>query len=421
MANLEQLALLQRGVQVWNLWRQDNPQRLIDLRNAHLPGVDLCGANLQSANLCNADLRYANLQKASLRSAILSQTILRGSNLNEASCRYADLRKAYLSYASLRNSDLQKADLSETDLSDADLSNSRLNYTVLLNADLRRAYLSYARLHYASLYNSDLSDATLRFTDLYQADLRRSNLSYADLSGANLTEVRALNTTFFSAIMTGVCIEGWHIGRRTILDKVKCRYLFRQFDLKQRIFLQRQPEDSETIFSPGEFAFQFQVLQNLLSIVELTFSGEIDWQAFLVAFQELCEERTDEIINIRGIERKGETFIVRLEVDAEADKAAIKIRFEQVYKERLKEYEDSYQQSGSYKPQDLASFRRKQASIPDIIQTMASIDWFRQNGHQSSTVSSLEHTTVGSDLLYLDQQANDQILDQQADDQIGDL
>lgn len=382
MANLEQLALLQQGIQAWNRWRQEHPQTPIDLRNAHLPSADLSGADFHNANLCDADLRYVNLQNASLRHANLSQTILRGSNLNGASCRHTEFRQAYLSYASLQNCDLHGADLSETDLSDADLSNSYLNCAILLSADLRRAYLSDARLHSANLYNSDLSYATLRFTDLYQADLRRANLSYADLSSANLTAARVLNAQFYGSIMTGVCIEGWHIGRRTNLDKVICRYIFRKFDPKRRIYLQRQPEDLQLFFAPGEFSFRFQVLQNALSIIDLSFTEGIDWQAFLGAFQDLRQERSDEVINICGIERKGETFVVRLEVDAEAEKATIETKILELYKSQLRTREDSYRESHSCQPQDLVKFRHRQASMVEIIQTMASVDWFSRNGGQ---------------------------------------
>jgi uncharacterized protein YjbI with pentapeptide repeats len=406
MANPEQLALLKRDIQDWNHWRKAHPQTPIDLRNAHLPDADLSEADLHDADLSDADLRYANLQNALLRNANLSQTILRGSNLSDASCRHLDLRRAYLSYASLQHCDLRGADLSETDLSDADLSNSHLSHAILLNADLRRAYLSDANLHAANLYNSDLSYATLRFTDFYQADLRKSSLSYADLRSANLCQTRVLNTQFCHAMMTGACIEGWHIGRRTNLDKVQCRYIFRKFDPSRRIYLQRQPEDPKSTFAPGEFAFRFQVLQNVLSVLDLHFTEGIDWQAFLQAFQELRQERSDEIINLRGIERKGETFVVRLEVDAEAEKTAIEAKLQEIYKTQLKRREDSFRESQSYEPQDLMHFRQRQASIPDIIQTIANVDWLGKNGHTNSH-SSFINRQLPSDLQHPDPYSSD--------------
>ena len=66
MANLEQLAILKKGVTLWNKWRKENPNTWIDLSEASLPG-----ANLSRANLQGADLRYANLSGANLDRATL--------------------------------------------------------------------------------------------------------------------------------------------------------------------------------------------------------------------------------------------------------------------------------------------------------------------------------------------------------------
>jgi hypothetical protein len=73
-----------------------------------------------------------------------------------------------------------------------------------------------------------------------------------------------------------------------------------------------------------------------------------------------------------------------------ADKAAIETKLQELYKVQLKTREDSYRESHSYQPQDLANFRQKQASIADIIQTIASIDWSSQNGHENSGTASPE-------------------------------
>ena len=57
MANQRHIAMLLRdGVQVWNLWRKDEPEIEPDLSKA-----DLQGAELRSVDLHNADLRWTNL------------------------------------------------------------------------------------------------------------------------------------------------------------------------------------------------------------------------------------------------------------------------------------------------------------------------------------------------------------------------
>ncbi len=66
MANRKHLARLQRSVEEWNQWREENPGVQIDLSEANLDGADLTvtslrGADLQEANLYDVDLQGAKL------------------------------------------------------------------------------------------------------------------------------------------------------------------------------------------------------------------------------------------------------------------------------------------------------------------------------------------------------------------------
>ncbi|MDB9534757.1 pentapeptide repeat-containing protein, partial [Dolichospermum planctonicum CS-1226] len=66
MANPKHLAILKQGKEVWNKWRDENPDIIPDLIKsdlfmANLSGADLREANLREANLSGADLREANL------------------------------------------------------------------------------------------------------------------------------------------------------------------------------------------------------------------------------------------------------------------------------------------------------------------------------------------------------------------------
>jgi len=81
MANQEACAMLRRGVETWNQWRQDNPDIEIDLMGdrstrmdlnkvnlsrAHLNFADLNRVQLSGAQLINSDLMRANLSRAQL-------------------------------------------------------------------------------------------------------------------------------------------------------------------------------------------------------------------------------------------------------------------------------------------------------------------------------------------------------------------
>jgi hypothetical protein len=82
MANDEHVAMLKKGVDAWNAWRNQNP----DIR------PDLAGASLSEANLSGVDSTKHDLRGAV--GANLSDAILSGADLTKADLRGADLTKA---------------------------------------------------------------------------------------------------------------------------------------------------------------------------------------------------------------------------------------------------------------------------------------------------------------------------------------
>lgn len=149
MANPEHLQILQKGVKVWNAWREQHRDITPDLREADLTRADLREADLRLANLGGGWLR-----KATLTSADLTR---------------ADLGLAYLSLAKLSGANLREADLTGADLTFADLT----------GADLREAHLTLA----------NLSGATLT-----RANVSKMILAETVFGDTNLTDVRGLET-----------------------------------------------------------------------------------------------------------------------------------------------------------------------------------------------------------------------------------
>ena len=156
----------------------------------------------------------------------------------------------------------------------------------------------------------------------------------------------ALGTIFSDALLTGACIADWQIGSSTILENIKCDYIFRTRTYKdyKRQFSGRLPVDPESTFAPGEFTQRFQIIASALETIDITFTEGIDWQAFFQSFQDLRASRPNEDISIQGMERKGDAFVVRLEVEAEADKAAIETEVKQRYAHQLAALEAQYEE-----------------------------------------------------------------------------
>jgi hypothetical protein len=141
MANPEHLKILLEGVEVWNQWREDNPEVIPDLSEANLSEANLLRADLREANLSGTNLIKADLRLANLIDANISRAILIGADLDGADLFLAELIGADLSKAILSEAMLSEANLSEANLSGADLYTARLIDTKLDGATLTGARL----------------------------------------------------------------------------------------------------------------------------------------------------------------------------------------------------------------------------------------------------------------------------------------
>lgn len=208
MADLGLVKLMQQGGEIWNDWRENQPNDEVDLSEADLSSADLNGADLHNANLRFADLSFADLSRVDLSRANLFKADLFGANLRRSHLSNVNLSCANLSSADLSDAGLLRANLSDAVLSNANLtrvylwnaylSGADLNCTILREADLRDVDLSYANLHEADLRACILSRANLRYANLSSADLRGAILGAASLNHVNLSD----------ADMCGVKISG---------------------------------------------------------------------------------------------------------------------------------------------------------------------------------------------------------------------
>ena len=208
MADSEQVALLQQGVDIWNAWKAEKPFIRLDLLGANLSGANLGGANLTGADLSGADLGIANLTGADLTGANLSGANLSGANLSRADLMMADLTGANLGGADLTGADLNKAHLNKADLTEANLTGADLSL-----ANLCGAVLSLANLSMSNLIVANLGGANLTGADLLEANLNRADLSGANLGGANLSEAN-----LSGADLSGANLSGANLSQATLVE-----------------------------------------------------------------------------------------------------------------------------------------------------------------------------------------------------------
>ena len=225
MANDEQLEILKQGVEVWNKWREKNPDVKIDLAGAELAMADLVGAFLVESDLTDAtlvatNLSEANLARADLTGADLSQaftpSIPENSDIFILYGRRTDLTYANLTETNLSQANLFGANLTHAFLTGARLSGSIMRNTILVNVDLSVAIgLEEVNHKYRSSIGTDtirkskgkipidflrgcgLSDWEIEMAKLYNPDLsndERNQILYKiyDLQASQAVQVSPL-------------------------------------------------------------------------------------------------------------------------------------------------------------------------------------------------------------------------------------
>ena len=167
MANPEHVEILKQGVEVWNRWREENP----DI-NPDFIDTDLSGANLNGANLASAVLTEANLTRADLRRANLTSAVLTEANLSSVNFTDADLSGASLDATNLSVANLSAAKLSGAKFTQAELTGAELIGADLTGADLTQANLIRVSLYKANLVGTNFDRSTMAYTTLTDLDFR---------------------------------------------------------------------------------------------------------------------------------------------------------------------------------------------------------------------------------------------------------
>lgn len=102
---------------------------------------------------------------------------------------------------------------------------------------------------------------------------------------------------------------------------------------KKYVFEEGRPHQEDSYFDSGDFEKLVKESQNT---VDLIFRNGIDWKAFLISYKHLEAEVGENVLSVQSFEHKGDgTFIVKIEVPPELDKARIENFFEEKYETEL--------------------------------------------------------------------------------------
>ena len=242
---------------------------------------------------------------------------------------------------SFREADLTQADFAGTALADANFVDAnlyRVNWRGATGIHLARFSASVLQDRRVEslllegqlpgndglgidLRGANLDEAHLAKVSLEHADLTGASFRGANLEGANLAEAMCVGTDFTRARLTGACLEAWNIDASTVLDEVDCAYVFLRQKPDARGNRERRPHDPDAVFAPGDFT---KLYQKVMTTVEILLRQGVTREAFGKAFAELMQAHPEVTPDsIQSFERKGEDFLLRMDVPAAADKGSI--------------------------------------------------------------------------------------------------
>ena len=199
MANPEHIAILARGIRVWNAWRKERPDIQPDLSEANLativgPGlrvfsrVDFSNANLHRTNLGGTQLTGARFERAEMIDTNFMNAELISANFGHSYCLRVNFQCRFM-----MNSSFHRARVFESSFTGAGVTDSDLQYAEIADCELNGAVFANSNLSHAYLGRSDLRDA---------------NFDGANLTDANLEEVRLVRTRLEGAILNGCRVYG---------------------------------------------------------------------------------------------------------------------------------------------------------------------------------------------------------------------
>jgi uncharacterized protein YjbI with pentapeptide repeats len=304
------------------------------------------------------DQKFAGIWQWAIAFTTLGGTRFQGANLTQAD----------FSQAHLKSTDFRNANLTRTNFHFArQLHQAMVKHTILADPAVQNLVVTHRGQH-QSYYGRNLKGAHLAGADLSGADLTEADLSEATLVGAgldqaNLTKVHAIATNLQQARLTGACIEAWNIDSTTQLEEVVCDYLYLRYPQQER-------RPSSGTFAPGDFAALFQ---EIIHTLDLIFRNGIDQQAFNYSLHQLQVENEGMALAIRSLEKKPNgTVIVRVDVPATVDKAALHADFSHSYELALSAIADQYQGLLQAKDDQLALYQKQQADWQVVLQLLKS-------------------------------------------------
>ena len=261
MANEEQLSILKQGVDIWNKWREENPEIEIRIGEANLREMSLAQANLSHSHLKRADFFRSNLREADLSGSDLEFANLSGAYLRQANLHSPNLSRADLGGAHIRSANLSKANLQGSNLQRVQLQDANLDGADFTEAKLIEADISNASLVEAVLYEADLTGAKLIGSNLIQANLQHASLNATNLMAADLSKANLMGVSLVGAFLVGTNIDKARISESYVYAG-NVWDLKGEFEEQKDLIITPQPASLITVDNIKVAQFIYMILNN---------------------------------------------------------------------------------------------------------------------------------------------------------------
>ncbi len=287
--------------------------------------------SFKSVNLNNANFSQANLKNTRFGDVTATRTCWHHAK--------------YLQFARLNDTILTDRTVREL------LVTNDGNGQSFTNKHLQGAYLVKARLNRADLSGANLNGATLQ-----NANLRKTNFTEATLLGVNCR----------GADFTGACLKAWNIDSTTQLNGAQADYVY-------LLENQRERRPNSGTFAEGDFS---KLIKEVLHTVDFIFKKGIDWQAFLVSFDDIRQkirvESEEADIAVQSIENKGDgVFVVKITVSQGIDKETLHRELTKKYEQQLALQETKYRALLQGKEEVVAVYKQQTIDMKEIIKTQS--------------------------------------------------
>ncbi len=270
------------------------------------------------------DEKDAWLHSFAIASAAVGGTSFRNANLTDAN--FASAR--------LKSTDLRNANLTRVCWFGAKmLDRVRPGNSYLKNAEVRQWLIGSGKtkcLDRQDLRGVNLQGANLTNVSFIASDLSEANLQDTDLSRAKLVQTQLDNTDLTGATLTGAFIEDWGITSSTVLNGIRCDYVFMRLPPEKRPKWlplpvaessddnpRRKPDNWSETFKDDDFANFIKPIKDTL---DLYHSQDIDPRAMAISWKKLEEDNPNANLKFSSLEVKGEdNLLLRLKTAPDTD------------------------------------------------------------------------------------------------------